>query len=278
MSDSSQIEALRYILSDEDERTARLVVTELSADRLRHEEVVRLLAKTPDVLVSRRAKEILHTWGVCLCQESKDVRATNDFSKWLRLEELCWTLAQMETPQCNLDACRKQLDQLADRVDLLAPASASEACFVQAMSEVLGAQEGFHGNVDDYYNPANSYLDQVLTSKRGIPLTLSLIYIFVGQRLGREVYGLNTPGHYLAHYSKIVFDPFFGGKILEREALASRFRSSCKCWEKPASFEATPFDTARRMLMNLTNSYERNGDGTRRDRIVNCLKYLEQHC
>lgn len=276
---AAQIEALEAILAEEDGETVALVVQELTTDRERHEKTVRVLAHNKHPRVARRAKEILHSWGVCTCQEFGDLRKhSKDFPGWLRLEELCWTLAQVENSACNIPAGRKKLNALADRVDELAPAHSSDEAFVHALAEILGNQEGFCGNADDFYNPHNSYIDKVLESKLGVPLTLSLIYIFVSQRLGREVYGLNTPGHYLTRCGQIVFDPFNSGIIVPPEQLAIRFQTSLKCWQDPTCFEASPFITAQRMLGNLLRSYDRNGDTERHDRTQNYLRYLEKHC
>ena len=65
------------------------------------------------------------------------------------------------------------------------------------MNTVLFDELGFHGNHDDYYDPANSYLHQVLQRKRGIPISLSVLYMCVGARLGLKMVGVNAPGHFL---------------------------------------------------------------------------------
>jgi len=276
---ASQIEALEAILMDEDGDTVALVIQELTTDRARHEKTVRVLAHNKHPQVALQAKKILHAWGVCTCQEFGDLRKhSKDFPGWLRLEELCWTLAQVENPACDITAGRKKLNCLADRVDELAPANSPDTAFVEALAEILGKRENFRGNSDDYYNPCNSYIDKILESKLGNPLTLSLVYIFVSQRLGREVYGLNTPGHYLARCGQIVFDPFNNGMSVPPEHLAIRFKTSPKCWEDPTCFEATPFVTAQRMLGNLLRAYDQNGDTERRDRTVTYLRYLEKYC
>ncbi len=94
--------------------------------------------------------------------------------------------------------------------------------------EVLFEEEGFAGNVDDYHNPFNSYLPAVLETRRGIPITLSLVYKCVVERLGLTVHGINAPGHFLVavHHpgqrSPLIIDPFFGGRAMSIEEAADR--------------------------------------------------------
>ena len=119
-------------------------------------------------------------------------------------------------------------------------------------------------------------LHRVLQAKMGIPLTLALVYIFAGQRAGLEVYGLNTPGHYLAGIGGVVFDPFHGGVVLSADDLAAKFGTERSCWASPMFMRATPRDTAERMLVNLLNSYSRRGDEARHARTVSYLQMLEE--
>jgi regulator of sirC expression with transglutaminase-like and TPR domain len=87
-----------------------------------------------------------------------------------------------------------------------------------------------HGNTDDYYNPANSYLTDVLHARRGLPISLVLIYKSVAEPLGLKVHGINSPGHFLAELElpdrslqrATYVDPFFGGGLLTTEEVFSR--------------------------------------------------------
>ncbi|NBQ64838.1 MAG: hypothetical protein EBT95_04740 [Verrucomicrobia bacterium] len=144
------------------------------------------------------------------------------------------------------------------------------------LRQILARREGFRGNLDDYFRPANSYLHLVLETRLGIPLTLALVYIFVGQRAGLEVYGLNTPGHYLTGIGGVVFDPFHGGVVLSADDLAAKFGTERACWANPMFMRATPRETAERMLVNLLNSYSRGGDEGRHARTVSYLQMIDE--
>src|SRR5262249_55672529 len=93
------------------------------------------------------------------------------------------------------------------------------AGFVEAANCFLFREQGFTGNQTDYYNPLNSCLNEVLASKTGIPITLSVIYLEVARRLGAPVFGIGLPGHFLVQYDdgscSTYIDPFHGGRLLE---------------------------------------------------------------
>jgi regulator of sirC expression with transglutaminase-like and TPR domain len=111
-------------------------------------------------------------------------------------------------------AAHHELDEAAALATLDRLASACPAPTLDGLREHLFVAEGFGGNRDDYYDPANSFLDLVLTRRTGIPITLSVIAIEVGRRLGLAIEGLNTPGHFLVRHAGMVFDPFERGRIV----------------------------------------------------------------
>lgn len=85
---------------------------------------------------------------------------------------------------------------------------------------------GYRGNPDDYYDPANSYLDRVVATRRGIPITLSVLTIAVGRRRGVGLVGVGMPGHFLVRSSdnpSVFVDPFGGGRVLDLDGVAELF-------------------------------------------------------
>lgn len=114
----------------------------------------------------------------------------------------------------------RRLRSLSQRVRERAPSQRLTA--IQAnLHAVLFEEEGFAGNLDSYYQALNSYLPAVLITRRGLPVTLSLIYKVVGEWSGLKVEGINAPGHFLVRVrcecSWMIVDPFFGGQMLKRE-------------------------------------------------------------
>ena len=125
-------------------------------------------------------------------------------------------LARIEYPQLDTNGYLVPLDMLAARAaaGLRAHPSARET--IAVLNRVLFDEEGLRGNRDDYYDPRNSFLNDVLDRKLGIPITLSVIYKEVARRIGFPVAGTGMPGHFLLkHYDvllgELVIDPFNRG-------------------------------------------------------------------
>ncbi|MCC6875970.1 MAG: tetratricopeptide repeat protein [Sandaracinaceae bacterium] len=161
------------------------------------------------------------------------------------------------------------------RIDALAAelgpqdAKAPPARQAKFLSTFLFERLGFRGNEDDYLDPRNSYLDEVLTRRTGIPITLAVLLAAVGRRVGIVVDGIGFPAHFLARVGGeggVYVDPFFGGRVLPADAIerlaehtlgsAARLRPEHLA---PASLRALVV----RMLLNLKHAHERLGDRAR---------------
>jgi regulator of sirC expression with transglutaminase-like and TPR domain len=116
-------------------------------------------------------------------------------------------IAQIEHPDLDPDRQLKRLDDLAARVG---------RADVHQLRRFLFEDEGFAGNADDYYDPRNSCLNDVLDRRLGIPITLSVLAIEVGRRLGVAVHGVGLPGHFMAAAGGVLFDPFNAGAVVSR--------------------------------------------------------------
>jgi regulator of sirC expression with transglutaminase-like and TPR domain len=132
----------------------------------------------------------------------------------LDVAELALHLARDEYPHIDVDAYLAELTAMARearrylRGDL--PAR------VHGLCRYLFHDMGFRGNKKEYYDPLNSYLNQVLERRMGIPITLSAVTMAVGARAGLEIYGVGLPGHFVVKAveggDEVVFDPFHGGR------------------------------------------------------------------
>lgn len=120
-------------------------------------------------------------------------------------------------PQLHVNAYLTRLDQLAEEVrDRLADESAP-LVLLEEMGRTLYERHGFRGNRDEYYDPRNSFLSDVLDRRTGIPLTLGIVYLEVGWRLGLPLEGVNFPGHFLVRFAgeevRLLVDPFDEGRV-----------------------------------------------------------------
>lgn len=269
-----QRKALESLLADEDGATRDLVIHEIVAHRRDHEPLIRDLEGSKHPLVRESARRILLKWGCTTAAGSGEVPALHT---WKQLEELCWILARMEYPETESGDYEKTLQGWADRARVAAGSQPTPSRKLKALRQILAEETGLHGNRANYYDPSNNFLTRVIETRMGIPLTLSLVYLFVAQRAGWDAYGLNTPGHYLAGIDGLVFDPYFGGCLVTPECLAERFGGTLEECSRPDFCRATPVDTAQRMLANLLNSYLKNGDEGRYRRINAYLKILQEN-
>jgi regulator of sirC expression with transglutaminase-like and TPR domain len=129
------------------------------------------------------------------------------------------TIAQTEYPDLDFEGYRARIEGLARRVKRLVPDLDDPSEFIAALNRVLFEEEGFRGNREDYYDPRNSLLNDVLDRKLGIPITLAVVYMEVARRAGFPLVGVGMPGHFLLkHYDvdgrEILIDPFNRGSIL----------------------------------------------------------------
>jgi regulator of sirC expression with transglutaminase-like and TPR domain len=174
-------------------------------------------------------------------------------------------------PEVRPDAVVAALDDLAARAATAVPAPADPGTVCAALFGPLGLR----GNRADYYEPANSLLDRVLERRLGIPITLSVVAIEVGRRLGTAMVGVGMPGHFVVRDATDVdafFDPFDAGRPLGRDGCRSVFRE--------LHGESTPFsetyldptaglDVVVRVLNNLRAAHLRAGD---RAGLLNALR------
>src|SRR5262245_53013794 len=108
-----------------------------------------------------------------------------------------FAIAQHERPTANVDEAEAILRQLADTVNNRVHSPNPQARLAH-LHDVLFDVVGFGGNIEDYYNPANSYVPDVLATHRGLPITLVLVYKCVAEEVGLTVRGINSPGHFVA--------------------------------------------------------------------------------
>ncbi len=176
-------------------------------------------------------------------------------------------IARIGHPHLDPAPTLAALDQLADEARRHLPAAASVPDAARAIARFLFQDGGFRGNAADYYDPRNSFLNDVLERRLGIPITLSLVAIEVGRRLGVPIEGIGFPGHFLVRAGgpehAVVLDCFAGGEPLGDDDLLARLRSLADGHDGPdfaqvpAQFlEPTPApDILARMLRNLLRIY-----------------------
>ena len=137
----------------------------------------------------------------------------------IELARAALTIARSEYPELDAERYLERLAELAARVAERLPQEAEPAPTIAALNQVLFEEEGFRGNQADYYDPRNSFLNDVLERKLGIPITLAVVYMEVARHLGFPLFGVGMPGHFLLkHYDvegrETLIDAFHGGRLL----------------------------------------------------------------
>jgi regulator of sirC expression with transglutaminase-like and TPR domain len=180
----------------------------------------------------------------------------------VQLAEAALTIARSEYPSLDASLYMERLNELAAKLRGRIEAIQEPEPRIHEMNRLLFEEEGFRGNYDDYYDPRNSFLNEVLDRKLGIPITLSIVYIEVGRRAGLSTYGIGFPGHFLAGLlndkERIVIDPFNGGKILGESDCRKLLRGGTGGSQpfKPSFLEpAWPKQILVRLLRNLKGVY-----------------------
>jgi regulator of sirC expression with transglutaminase-like and TPR domain len=134
-------------------------------------------------------------------------------------------VAQDDEPALDVLGVLAQIDALADKLRRRVPADAAPLQRLRLLNQYFFHELGFSGNVNDYYDRGNSSLPAVLRTRRGIPLTLALLYIEIASQLGLQAQGVSFPGHFLVKLhmprGEVVIDPF-SGRSLGREELEER--------------------------------------------------------
>jgi regulator of sirC expression with transglutaminase-like and TPR domain len=141
------------------------------------------------------------------------------------LFEAALAIAQDVDPQLDLSATQAEVDIMAARLQRRLPSDASSVQKLRMLNHFFYHELGFAGNINDYYDPDNSYLHRVISTRRGIPISLAVLYMELAQQIGLNVKGISFPGHFLMKLSvqsgDIVLDPF-NGVSLSREELEER--------------------------------------------------------
>jgi len=198
-----------------------------------------------------------------------NIKARQSFSELAALDEEAFpldraalVLATEEYPEIDIPAYLRQLDTFAAGAEVLIGVDRSPVNMIEGLNEILFVQEGLRGNTEDYYDPRNSFLNEVLDRKLGIPISLSVIYMEVARRINFRINGVGFPGHFLVKHSTgdrdIILDPFNHGRILtlnECQELLDKVHNSSVTMNPSLLQPMGKRSIITRMLFNLKGIY-----------------------
>lgn len=191
------------------------------------------------------------------------------------LLEAAVSLAQDEYPDLDVQQALGDVDQLLARLKRRLPADAGALQRLRVLNQFFFRDLSFGGNINDYYDPDNSYLNAVLRTRRGIPISLAVLWMELAQGVGLHARGIGFPGHFMVKVNlpkgQVVIDPFTG-QSLSREELAERLEPYKRRSGLVNEFDvplglylqpAPPRDIIARMLRNLKEIHRMQEDWVR---------------
>jgi len=185
-------------------------------------------------------------------------------------------VSKLDNPDVDVEAYRGQLEEMARELTGRLPPQADDAVRLAALTKYLFTENGFHGSRTDYYNRANSYINEALDDREGLPITLSVLFLELARRIGLEkVSGVALPGHFMVKHTPAkgaeqLIDVFDGGTFLTRDEAEDMVARQTGLPLSSEHFKpATKRDIIIRMLRNLL------GVSQRAESAANALRYLD---
>ncbi len=196
------------------------------------------------------------------------------------LVEKCLKLSQiLEYPDLDISKYIQKINEIGKTLSLEISNVDNPTYKISMLNEHLFQKYGFSGNTEDYYNPKNNFLNQVLEKKSGIPLSLSIIYSEVAKHIGLDLSIVGFPSHVIVKYNEeILLDPFNKGKLLKLDDLEQILDKS---FDGQVDFypefldEISPDKILIRMIRNLKNSYGQSFAYEKAMRCTNMILSLE---
>ena len=196
------------------------------------------------------------------------------------LIEKCLKLSQLlEYPDLDIDQYIQKINEISKSLKLSLTESKNPTYLISMVNECLFQNFGFKGDKEDYYNPKNNFLNEVLDKKSGIPITLSIIYAEVGKNIGLDLKIVGFPSHIIVKYKEeMIFDPFNNGRLLSiddlQKILAENFGNQVEFIPEFLN-EIEDEVILVRILRNLRNSYTQSFAYTKAMRCTDMALGLE---
>lgn len=274
----TEISSLIRLLDDPDEFVLSRVrdrLIELGGDAVPFLEIA---SKEENLVLRTRIQEVLKKIAPQQLAERFLELSRTAPGEDIDLEKGVDLLMQYGHPQADSEDIGRTLDELSQELKPRLDGQPTPEQAVGQLTKFLFQGKNFSGNKKNYFDPDNSYFDTVLSNKTGIPITLSVLCIFIGQRLGLPLVGIGLPGHFILKYNSpdqpIFFDPFHQGRILTPEDCATLVQSFGVEFEKRFLLPITHREILIRMIHNLVVIYNRTKDQEKIDQLTEYSKIL----
>ncbi len=200
----------------------------------------------------------------------------------LELDRAALLIAAEEYPALEVESYLHRLDLIAVEAKAHVMTLADPAMRVMVLAQFLSEELGFRGNAENYYDARNSFLNEVIDRRTGIPITLSVVYLEIARRLGLSLYGVGLPGHFILKYvengEEFYLDPFHRGQLLTeagcREIVEQMYKGQLE-FRSEFLAAVTRKQILTRMLQNLKMIYTRQRDHSKTLGVIERILLIE---
>jgi regulator of sirC expression with transglutaminase-like and TPR domain len=281
MSIRAEIESLMFLLEDPDpfvQEQVQLRFMELGDRAVPLLDQIRV--QTKDKEEKKRAKEVLHQLTFATLKEDFAELLLEGIGNRAQLEKAVITLARFGHPTLRESEYVKTLDHFADMIRPSLRYRDNEREKMQTLMKFIFEDLNFRGDNKDYHNPANGFIDQVIERRKGLPISLSLVAMFIARRLELPVFGVNMPIHFMLAFvgekEEQLIDPYDQGAEVSYDQCYF-FLKKNNVTPKPEHFKmASDIDILARCIRNLMHSYERNEEQERVQELKSLLELVER--
>ena len=280
MSTRAEIESLMFLLEDPDpfiQEQVQLRFMELGDRAVPLLDQIRV--QTKDKEEKKRAKEVLHKLTFSTLKGDFAELLLEGIGNRAQLERAVITLARFGHPTLRESEYVKILDHFADMIRPSLRYKRSEREKMRILMKFIFEDLNFRGDNKDYHNPANGFIDQVIERRKGLPISLSLVAMFIARRLQLPVFGVNMPIHFMLAFvgekEEQLIDPYDQGAEVSYDQCYF-FLKKNNVTPKPEHFKmASDIDILARCIRNLMHSYERNEEHDQVQELKSLLGLVE---
>tara|TARA_B100000900_G_scaffold317188_1_gene276182 strand:+ start:1813 stop:2637 length:825 start_codon:yes stop_codon:yes gene_type:complete len=235
--------------------------------------------ETKDKEEKKRAKDVLYKLTFTSLKEDFAELLLEGVGNRAQLERAVITLARFGNPTLRESEYVKKLDYFADMIRSSLRYNRSEREEMQTFMKFIFEDLNFRGDNTDYHNPANGFIDQVIERRKGLPISLSLVAMFIARRLQLPVFGVNMPIHFMLAFvgeeEEQLIDPYDQGAEVSYDQCYF-FLKKNNVTPKPDHFKmASDLNILARCIRNLMHSYERNEEYDRVRDLNSLLALVE---
>ncbi len=265
-----EIRGFVNLLKDSEEKILNLMAQQLSKlDDKTLKAIERLTMEHAD---KTGDEQVIGNW-----QQTSKIALMERIQEWKKnsdLEKGMFLISRLKNPGLEEEKYKSILDNYAARIMVRVGMQPRSKDVIEAINEVLFREEAFIGNQVSYYNIDNNFLHTVLETRTGNPIMMSTIYILVARRVGIDIKGVGTPGHFIVQFEDKYYDPFFGGKEITKNEIVLRAQELNVFWRDEYLDPIDDGQVIARCIRNLIaiykklNQYEKAADATSILRLV----------